>query len=86
MIHILYDTSGSSAVFSWLANGYKSKPDHYSFDLLDDYNNFVTVKDRFTTALADPDINFIMIHVVDIINQFAKSHGPDSEEVSFNKS
>jgi len=71
---------GTSAVFSWLANGFKAKPKHFSTVKFDYYKNFAKVKKEFMSALEDPDVNFIMFHMVDILDRIGKSKGPESQE------
>ena len=68
-------------MFSWLANGFKAKPKHFSTVKFDYYKNFAKVKKEFMSALEDPDVNFIMFHMVDILDRIGKSKGPESQEV-----
>ena len=72
---------GESAIFSWVASGYKVKPKHFSLVRFNYYNNFVKVKKDFTRALKNPDVNFIMFHMEDIVDRFAHFNGPQSQEV-----
>ena len=73
---------GESAIFSWVASGYKVKPKHFSTVRFDYYKNFAKVKKDFMKALKNPDVNFIMFHMEDIVDRFGHFNGPQSQEVN----
>ena len=57
------------------------KPKQFSTVRFNYYKNFAKVKMDFIRALKNPDVNFIMFHMEDIVDRVGHFKGPESQEV-----